>query len=918
MYERDLPFQGKVGVLIEEMMTKTGIYEYCSFTNAVKCCNIVQDKKNEWKFFSKTPNVKMTKACSGQLQADMKATDWDLIITFGNEATRAVLGKDASGINSMHGEIVDRSAEGLPAVLPVISPAIVLRTGGQNDYRKILYAFLKGKAYLHGQTMQDKVEEVKKTFTYLRSRKDIASAMKRFDEEPEWVVYDIENMGHVKKARDPENLLLCASISISKTETYFFPLYHKEGQDWRDPDVDAHMMFRALIYCLKKAKTIYTHNLSADTTPTFLQARHHLGVEWWDYPKFRDSIVLHYMVDRNSLHRADEIAKSLGYESYKDGPSSYLKSSGLPTGEKHYGNVPLDILGPYNCLDTAVIADFVDNTLKKLEINPLWRDCWESQLGPMSYTYTEIENNGTFIDVDYVNGLLTDYEKQQKDLLEQFVRMPDVMARLIECGLPVLDGRTPESIAEDFNPGSYIQINQLFYGDVTYVKKDRTTKEIIQHGSYKPAGLRIPPPSKVPGAHGFGFSIPTRLPYVSYVERHAVQFNLAQLVEHGEDVRLEFYDDGLGRLCRSYGKTKFDDPVDKLRRYYPIYILHEYAKLQKQVTGYLRPAAQKWVNPFSGLYHSPFKVHGTATGRLSAGIHTVPKMAKTQRMVRSRFDGGKILMYDYAAIEVRVLASFSEDAKLCEIFNDGKIDMHRRVASFAFKIPYDDITSNQRRVCKTVHFGLLYLESLESIAARVKQKGESFEESLARVVEFRDGYYREFPGVPAYIERMQYDLKKYGVCHPYKDQLKIARKYRPKDTNRYICTPTGRMLVCESDASAWDLKVRPVNWPIQSTASDMTARAVVKIQREFVKLGLRSKVFVSTHDSIGVDAHPDEAAFIHPLVISIMESPDDVFRFKVPAKADAEEGDTWGDVKELEDKGMKKGKAIQSSAAISL
>ena len=143
--------------------------------------------------------------------------------------------------------------------------------------------------------------------------------------------------------------------------------------------------------------------------------------------------------------------------------------------------------------------------------------------------------------------------------------------------------------------------------------------------------------------------------------------------------------------------------------------------------------------------------------------------------------------------------------------------------------------------------------------------------------------------------------------HPFQDMQKHAEKYRPKTTNKYICTASGRYLVVPDSSTPWNCSVWPVNWPIQSAASDLTAITVVRTVDAFEAEGMRAVVVFNTHDSIGIDSPPDEVQNVIGIVREIGENPDKRFRMKVHAKMDFEVGDNMGSTKKLEDTGMKKG-----------
>lgn len=111
--------------------------------------------------------------------------------------------------------------------------------------------------------------------------------------------------------------------------------------------------------------------------------------------------------------------------------------------------------------------------------------------------------------------------------------------------------------------------------------------------------------------------------------------------------------------------------------------------------------------------HTTYNQLGAATGRMSSNdpnLQNIPTGIGYASDIKSCFipsDTDHILIVaDYSQIEIRVLAWLSEDRALLSAFQNAE-DIHMRTAKFLFG---DDlpITSEQRRVAKTVNFGVIY------------------------------------------------------------------------------------------------------------------------------------------------------------------------------------------------------------------
>ena len=78
-------------------------------------------------------------------------------------------------------------------------------------------------------------------------------------------------------------------------------------------------------------------------------------------------------------------------------------------------------------------------------------------------------------------------------------------------------------------------------------------------------------------------------------------------------------------------------------------------------------------------------------------------------------DNNIFVEFDYAQLEIRVLALASGDSQLISDINDG-VDMHSYFASRIFNKPAEDITAVERRQAKAFSFELQYGASAKGIA----------------------------------------------------------------------------------------------------------------------------------------------------------------------------------------------------------
>ncbi len=240
-----------------------------------------------------------------------------------------------------------------------------------------------------------------------------------------------------------------------------------------------------------------------------------------------------------------------------------------------------------------------------------------------------------------------------------------------------------------------------------------------------------------------------------------------------------------------------------------------------------------------GRIHSTFNQTVTATGRLSSAdpnLQNIPIRTEKGRELRKVFipkEGYSFTDADYSQIELRILASLSEDERLIESFANGQ-DIHRSTASHVFGVPYDEVTSQMRRNAKAVNFGIVYGISSFGLS-------ENLSISRAEAKKYIDQYFETFPKVKEYLDRLVESAKKDGVAVTYFGrQRKIPEL---KDSN-FMKRQFGERVA--------------MNMPIQGTAADIMKIAMVRVAGELKKQELDSRLILQIHDELLIETAPGE------------------------------------------------------------
>lgn len=137
----------------------------------------------------------------------------------------------------------------------------------------------------------------------------------------------------------------------------------------------------------------------------------------------------------------------------------------------------------------------------------------------------------------------------------------------------------------------------------------------------------------------------------------------------------------------------------------------EYRGLAKLSSTYV-DGLLRAVDTNTGRIHTTYDSVGTLTGRMSSNdpnLQNIPTGDGYPNDIKSCFVPSKdrvLLVADYSQIELRILAFFSQDIGLLDAFKNNE-DIHARTAQFLFG-ENTTITSHERRIAKTVNFGVIY------------------------------------------------------------------------------------------------------------------------------------------------------------------------------------------------------------------
>jgi DNA polymerase-1 len=299
----------------------------------------------------------------------------------------------------------------------------------------------------------------------------------------------------------------------------------------------------------------------------------------------------------------------------------------------------------------------------------------------------------------------------------------------------------------------------------------------------------------------------------------------------------------------------------------------EYRSVQKLKSTYV-DALPLLVHPETGRVHTTFHQTGAATGRLSSSdpnLQNIPIRNAEGRRIRQAFvaeAGHLLLSADYSQVELRVLAHLSKDETLIDTFRRGE-DVHDRTAREVFgplsAIPADE----QRRVAKMINYALLYGKTAFTLA---KDIGVSKGEAEA----FIEAYFARYPRVRGFIDETVARARERGTVRTLLGRLRRLPDLHAKNFQVRM----------EAERQAR-------NTPVQGSAADLIKKAMIDLQGELVRRGMRSRLTLQIHDELLLEVPEAEAEEAERLVKAVMEG---ALALDVPLVADTHLGRNWAEV----------------------
>ena len=483
-----------------------------------------------------------------------------------------------------------------------------------------------------------------------------------------------------------------------------------------------------------------------------------------------DTMIAHYLINPDMRHNMDVLAEN--YLGYQPQPITELIGK-KGTNQGSMRNVPLDKQTEYAVEDADVTYQLKNHFVTEMASKEVI-DLFNKIELPLVNVLADMESAGIHIDVDYLNELAVQFQKETATLEE----------------------RIYEQAGERFNLASPKQLGPILFDKLKLVDKPKKTKT----GQYSTA----------------------------------------------EDV--------LSYLAKDHAIV-----ADIL----------EWRSVKKLSNTYIEALPQQ-VNPKTDRVHTIFNQAVAATGRLSSNhpnLQNIPIRTERGQLVRKAFiprdEEHVLLAADYSQIELRVIASLSDDKEMQEAFQKGE-DIHASTAAKVFNVALEEVSREQRSQAKTVNFGIVYGVSAFGLS---NQTNLNRKESKALI----DAYYETYPQLKSYIRK----------------QVDFARE------NGYVETILGRRRYLR-DINSQNSIVRSaaernaVNAPIQGSAADIIKIAMLRIHEKLKDYD--SQMLLQVHDELVFDAKKSELDALTNMIKTEMEQ---AYKLQVPLVVDVGTGTNW-------------------------
>ena len=651
---------------------------------------------------------------------------------------------------------------------------------------------------------------------------------------------------------------VCITISWGEYDNYYIPMGHRRYEDF-DRNLSAKKVRKYLGPIFERPNIrLIGQNIKFDLHVLARIGIHPTTTDIWD------TMILSWLCDENTPNGLKEnSAMKLGLDQTHFAevtdtvPNEVKKEFGLKASNKAtYDLVLIDDGAPYALDDSYLTWELYLGYINLVDQEKMTKIYLRSYQ-PFLQCLFKMEERGVTVDTNRLAEMSVEIDKDMEDLEYRMFELAGV----------------------EFNPNSSQHLAELFFG---YIKPDPVDKK----GN--------------PKRDNKGNLVKAKVNW-NIVEA-SFNFRVSNTTDAGAPSTSA---DTFWYISQMTFKNKHKQRGVEVAK-----LLTEYKKLSKLRSAFIDGLKTQVYD--DGKAHPSFNIIGTDSGRISCSepnLQQLPKADEEDKyQIRSLFIGSvdpvtkkrkKIIACDFSNLEMRVLAHFSEDKNLLEMFASGA-DTHGSTAVNMFNLDCDASEVKKkyphlRQAAKVINFLLMYGGGAQRLYDQLKSDHDS-------PIDLGSPEYLKLYKCKNGLDVAQIYIDKYfstysGVAHFIRDQKKFAKR------NGYVQTLLRRKRRLP-DINSSNMKMKSyaerlaVNSTIQGSAADITSSAQNRVDADPWFLEHRCLMIIQVHDELVFECPEEYVEEAIPRIQYLMAHPfGDNVSLNLELKADADHGDSYQEAK---------------------
>ena len=549
-----------------------------------------------------------------------------------------------------------------------------------------------------------------------------------------------------------------------------------------------------------------------------------------------DTLILSHLLDENRSNKLKDLCTNFFGEDAKkeqeELAASVTKNGGLAKINKKSFNIEMykadaDVIGKYGAKDALLTFNLAMLLVDQLsQDQDLWKFFFDDESMPLlkGPTY-EMNTTGLKVDVQKL-------EKLEADLKFELLRLEESIYNDIH---PYVKDKYPGTNKKNtFNINSPSQFSWLLF-----IQLGQEFKKLT------PAGRAL-------AKKMFG-----KIPYTISAKN---QFIEAIKKEGGKPEKYIAAD-----------KAVISQLKDKYKWLQDFTTYKRLDKLQKTYVQGIKERVKY------GVIHPSFLQHGTTSGRYSSKDPNFQNLPRDDKRVKECIISrpGKVFVgADYSQLEPRVFAYYSQDWALMKCFEIGD-DFYsiigarvynkdnaalKKDGDNSFAKLYKNLRQNAKTISLSATYGTTAYKMVDSVTA---EDGSRL--TIQECQDIIDTYFREFPGVKAFMDGSHKEVVEYGLVknlygRPRRiPEAKVLKKY-------------GKFSHHNLEYSLRNLLNLAVNHKVQSTGASIINRSAVALQKRLKKEFKDASIVLQVHDSLVVECKEEDAEKIAIIMKECMEN----------------------------------------------